>query len=96
MQFAEISKQLQTLTKQTNIEQSLQILLPEYLKLRIFFLKSQIAQYELKWGMNYEEFEKESVNMPDGFTEGIEKEYYEWGEKTALLQLLQQYLKEWN
>jgi len=90
-----LTDKLLQLTKQSDPETALQALIPEFLKLKIFFLKSQIAQYELRWGMSYEEFEKKSVEMPNGFTLAIEQEYYEWGEKEALLKFYQNDLKQW-
>ena len=91
----QLSEQLFKLTEKKDLEQGLHILLPEYLKLRIFFLKQQIAQFEMKWNMTYEEFEKESSKMPEGFTYEIEQEYYTWGEKVALVQHYKNLLKEW-
>lgn len=33
--------------------------------------------------------------MPDGFSYEVEQEYYNWGEKVALLQQYQKLWKEW-
>lgn len=83
------------LTKTSDLEQSLKILLPEFIKLKIYFIKQQIAQYEMKWNMSYEEFEEKSTEFPDGFTFEVEQEYYDWGEKVALVQHYKNMLKEW-
>lgn len=91
----ELSKQLFKLTEKKDFESGLKVILPEYLKLRIYFLKQQIAQFEMKWNLTYEEFEKKSVEMPEGFAFETEQEYYEWGEKVALVQHYQNLLKEW-
>ena len=91
----QLSEQLFNLTKKKDSEQAIKVILPEYLKLKIFFIKQQIAQYEMKWNMTYDEFEKESIKMPNGSSYEIEQEYYEWGEKVALVQHFQNLLKEW-
>jgi len=83
------------LTKTSDLEQSLKILLPEFIKLKIYFIKQQIAQYEMKWNMSYEEFEEKSTEIPDGFTFEVEQEYYDWGEKVAMVQHYKNMLKEW-
>ena len=71
------------------------MIFPEYIKLKIYFLKHQIAQYEMKWNMNYFEFEQKSAEMLKGFTQEIEQEYYDWGEKVALLEHYQKNLSQW-
>lgn len=83
--------QLRKLTMKNDLEQSLQDLSLDFLKLKIVTLKEQIAQYEMKWNMTYHEFEKRSVDMPNGFSEDMEHEYYNWGEKMALLEHYHQY-----
>ncbi len=49
----------------------------------------------MKWNMSYEEFEQKSTKMSDGFTYEVEQEYYDWGEKVALVQYYKKMLKEW-
>lgn len=44
------------LTQKNDLEQSLKALLPDYMKLKIFFIKQEIMRYEMKWSMTYEEF----------------------------------------
>ena len=92
---AELSEQIFKLTKKKDLEQSIKVIFPEYLKLKIYFLKHQIAQYEMKWNMTYERFEKKSIEMPNGFSQEIEQEYYDWGEKMALMQHYQKNLNTW-
>ncbi len=84
------------ITENKNLEQSLQVLLPDYLQLKLFFLKQEIFRYEMKWNMSYAEFEKTSCKRIDGFSSEIEQEYYEWGEKVALLQYYQNLKKAWT
>ena len=91
----QLTEQILKLTDKKDLEQSLKVLLPEFYKLKIYFLKSQIAQYEMKWNMTYKEFEKKSVEMPDGFSYEVEQEYYNWGEKIALVELYTKKIKEW-
>jgi hypothetical protein len=70
-------------------------LLSDYFTLKIFYISQEVIRYETKWNMSYYEFEKNSVNMPDGFSYELEKEYYEWGEKVALLEYYQKLKDEW-
>ncbi len=90
-----ITNRLYQLTDKRDIEQSITTLLPDYLKLKIYFLKQEISRYEMKWNMTYTEFEKKSKDMSDGFSYEVEQEYYDWGEKVALLQHYQKLWKEW-
>ncbi len=90
-----LTEKILKLTNAADLEQSLKMLLPEFLKLKIYFTKQQIAQYEMKWNMSYEEFEQKSTEMPDSFTFEVEQEYYDWGEKVALVQHYKKMLKEW-
>ena len=95
MVSTQLTKQLYLLTDNKDLEQSLKMLLPDYIKLKIYFIKHQIAQFEMKWNMTYNEFEKKSADIPDGFSYESEQEYYEWGEKAALLLHYQKMMKEW-
>ena len=95
MVSTQLTNQLFQLTDKKDLEQSLNTLLPEYIKLKIYFVKHQIAQFEMKWNMTYKEFEKKSVKTQDGFSYEVEQEYYEWGEKVALLQHYQKMIKKW-
>ena len=90
-----ITNQLFKLTDTRDIEKSIQSLLPEYINLKIFFLKQEISRFEMKWNMTYQDFENKSKNGEDGFTFETEQEYYDWGEKVALLQHFQNLHKEW-
>jgi hypothetical protein len=90
-----ITNQLYKLTDTRDIEKSIQSLVPEYINLKIFFLKQEISLFEMKWNMTYQDFENKSKNDADGFTFETEQEYYDWGEKVALLQYFQNLRKEW-
>ena len=76
------------------MEQALNVLLPDYFSLKIFYIQQEILRYEYKWNMTYSEFEKKSTTMPNGFTYELEKEYYDWGEKVALLEYYQKLKNE--
>ncbi len=92
---SKLSKQIFNITKKSDLEQSLKMIFPEYLKLKIYFIKFQIAQFEMKWNMTYEEFEEKTEEIPNAFSQKTEEEYYEWGEKMALLKHYQKNLNEW-
>ena len=94
MVSTQLTNQLFQLTNKKDLEQSLNTLLPEYIKLKIYFVKHQIAQFEMKWNMTYQEFEKKSTKMDEGFSFDVEQEYYEWGEKVALLHHYQKMIKK--
>ena len=90
-----ITNRLYKLTDTKDIEKSIQSLLPEYINLKIFFLKQEISQFEMKWNMTYEDFETKLKEDANGFRFDVEQEYYNWGEKVALLQHFQKLRKEW-
>ena len=84
----QLTKQLFLLTDKEDLEQSLKMLLPDYIKLKIYFIKQQIAQFEMKWNMTYTEFEEKSKDTPYGFSYELEQEYYKWGWKTGFVRTL--------
>mgnify|MGYP006268019343 CR=1 FL=1 len=92
----EVHEQLHRLTQAENAEQALQELLPDYLKLKIFFCRQEIARLEMRWGMSYETFEQASPNWESGFRFDVEKEYEYWGEQVALLAYYQKLQAEWT
>jgi len=95
MQLAELQKKIFQITEKKDMEQALNALLDEYYSLKIFYIRQEILRYEYKWNMTYGEFEKKSVEIPNGFTFELEKEYYDWGEKIALLEYYQKSKSEW-
>ena len=95
MHLAELQKKIYQITEKNNMEQALKVLLDEYLSLKIFYIRQEILHYEYKWNMTYSEFEKRSTEIPNGFNYEIEKEYYDWGEKIALLEYYQKNRQEW-
>ncbi len=94
MQLTEIQKKIYQITEKTDMEQALNALLDEYFSLKIFYIRQEILHYEYKWNMTYNEFEKKSVEMEKGFTYDLEKDYYDWGEKVALLEYYQKFKNE--
>ena len=52
-------------------------------------IQLEITQFEIRWKMTYQEFEKESIENENRFTFEMEKDYYVWSEKLALLTHLQ-------
>jgi len=50
----------------------------------------------MRWNMSYEEFENPVAEETIDFTFDTEKEYYDWGEKVALLKYYQDLRKEWT
>jgi len=95
MQLDEIQKKIYQISGKNDMEQALTALLDEYFSLKIFYIRQEILHFEYKWNMTYSEFEKISAEMADGFTYDIEKEYYDWGEKVALLEYYQRNRQEW-
>jgi hypothetical protein len=95
MQLVDIQKKIYQITEKTDMEQALNKLVDEYFSLKIFYIRQEILHYEYKWNMTYTEFEKKSTEMGNGFSFEIEKEYYDWGEKVALLEYYQKFKNEW-
>ncbi len=91
-----IKEELTKITKEDSMEKSLKKIIPDYIQLKIFYLKQEINRYELKWSMNYTEYEQKTANNPDLTKWEAEKEYYDWGEKVALLDYYQKLQKEWS
>ncbi len=91
-----INDRLFQLTAKHDIEQSIMSILPEYINLKIFYIRQEILRYETKWNMTYSEFEVLSKELPDGFSFEMEQEYYDWGEKVALLDHFQKLREEWS
>ncbi len=95
MILTEVQNKLFQMTEKNDLEQALNVILPDYFSLKIFYIKQEILRYEHKWNMTYVEFEKNSTDMPNGFSYETEKEYYDWGEKVALLEYYQKLKCEW-
>lgn len=96
MVSAAINERLFRLTAKEDIEQSIMSILPEYINLKIYYIKQEILRYETKWNMTYVEFESRSTDFADGFSYEVEQEYYDWGEKVALLEYYQKLREEWS
>lgn len=96
MVSATINDRLFRLTAKKDIEQSILSILPEYINLKIYYIRQEILRYETKWNMTYKEFESKSTELPDGFSQELEQEYYDWGEKVALLEYYQKLREEWS
>ncbi len=77
---SDVQQIFESITGQNDINKAFQELIKDYVQAKIFQLRVQITQLELKWGLSYEEFEKESVKWENGSSYEIEQEYYQWGE----------------
>lgn len=91
----DIQRIFEDITGQEDINKAFNELIEDYIKAKIFQLKIQLTQMELKWGMSYEEFEKESINFPNGSSYEIEQEYYNWGEIVTELEHFNKLIKQW-
>ncbi|GEM_PF-6171641 len=92
----EIIEKICLLTGENNAEKALEFIVVDYLSLKIEQLQNKISFFESKWKMNYEEFEKKSVEMSDGFSYTTEKEYLEWGETVAALKYYSKIKEQWT
>ena len=92
----DIQKIFEDITGQEDINKAFNELIEDYIKAKIFQLKIQLTQIEIKWGMTYEEFEKESVNFPNGSSYEIEQEYYKWGEIVTELDHFKKLITQWS
>jgi len=95
MALTEVQDKIFQLTEQTDLSRALTVLLTDYFALKVFYLRQEILRYEYKWNMTYFDFEKKSIDLPNGFSYELEKEYYDWGEKVALLEYYQKLKHEW-
>jgi len=74
-------------TQTPDIEAALWKVLSEYLDLKSDKLSEQIAEFEQKWGMSFEEFSrrcKERELEKDAYSYEVEKDFWEWEKALTL------------
>jgi hypothetical protein len=74
-------------TQTPDIEAALWKVLSEYLDLKSNKLSAQIAEFEQKWGMSFEEFSsrcKERNLEKDAYSYEVEKDFWEWEKALTL------------
>lgn len=93
--ISEIQKIFEKLTGQNDVNKALQELIIDYIRAKEFQLSVQNTQYEIKWGLSYNDFETESAKWENGSSYEIEQEYYNWGEVITELAHFKNLAKEW-
>ena len=93
--ISDIQKMFENITGHSDINVAFSELIKDYIHSKEFQLKVQNAQYEIKWGLTYNEFEKESAKWENGSSYEIEQEYYNWGEIISELQHFKNLALQW-
>lgn len=91
-----IEQQILEFTKAETINDALGIVFKDYIKYKLFYLKSENNRYEIKWGMTFIEFEKKTPDMTDGMTYETEQEYYQWEAVITELDYFNNMLGKWK
>ena len=95
MQISDVQKIFEDITGKQDINIAVNELMKDYILAKVFQLKVQNAQFEIKWGLNYNEFEQESSKWENASTYEIEQEYYNWGELITELEHFNKLAKQW-
>jgi len=83
------------LTKAKTFDIALDTLFKDYMRYKLYFLKSENNRYEIKWGMSFEEFEEKSPNMKNGMSNETEQEYYQWEAVMTELEYFRTRMQQW-
>lgn len=84
------------LTGQSRPDLALSLALKDLVRLRIKEAKSQIAEFEKKYSMSFQEFEAawKDGKIADPYSHPIEQDYFEWEAYVSELEGLQE-MSEW-
>jgi hypothetical protein len=77
---------LEEITSLSDINLAFNKLMTDFLYAKIFQLKVQNAEFEIKWGLTFDEFETESGQWENAAEYELEQEYYNWAEIITELQ----------
>ncbi len=75
-------------TQTPDLETALWKVLSEYVELKVVALKQQIARFEHKWGMSFEEFSqrcREGTLETDPYSWEAEQDFWAWEKAVTLL-----------
>ena len=95
MHISDVQKIFEDITGKKDINIAVNELMKDYILAKVFQLKVQNTQFEIKWGLTYNEFEKESSKWENGSSYEIEQEYYNWGETITELEHFNKLSKQW-
>ncbi len=79
-----------------NLSEALSVLYPDYIKLKLYYLNNEKAQFETKWKMTFAAFEQFTQNNENGSSYEIEQEYYEWEAIVTELEHYTNLQNKWN
>ena len=95
MHVSDVQKIFENVTGQQDVNIAIHKLMKDYILAKVFQLKVQNTQYEIKWSLTYNEFEQESAKWENGSSYEIEQEYYNWGEIITELEHFNKLSKQW-
>lgn len=91
-----VQQQIINLTNETDFDNALGVVFKDYIRYKLYYLRSENNRLETKWGMTFDEFEKKSPEMEDGMSFDMEQAYYQWEAIITELEHLKNKLKQWT
>jgi hypothetical protein len=93
-----LSEILVKTTHSKDLDDALNKILSEYLELKLKTLNETINTYQMKWGMNFKEFEKsikDKTLKKDVYSFDTEKDFWQWEEAETLRKHYEEIKKQW-
>ena len=87
-----IQEQILQLTQANDYDNALNIVVKDYIKYKLYYLKNENNRFEIKWGATFDEFEKNKDNT----TYEHEQEYYQWEAVVTELDYFKNMLYKWK
>ncbi len=83
-------------TQEANPGRAFAKVMTEYVRLKIYWLKSENMRFENIFGMDFYQFEAESALWENAATYELEKQYYEWSSIISEIQFYTELLNKWS
>lgn len=83
-------------TQETNTGKAFATVMTDYVRLKIYWLKTENARHESIWGMDFYQFETQSATWENAASYELEKQYYEWSSVVSELQFYSELLSKWS
>ena len=93
-----LSEVLVKTTQSKDIDDALNKIFSEYLELKLKKLQQTIEEFEKKWNMSFEKFNKgikENTLKADIYSFDTEKDYWQWEEAVTLRKHYEEIKGEW-
>ncbi len=94
--FTDITQVMHLFSEETNPGKALAIILTDYVRMKMYWLKTENARYESKWGFDFFQFEKDSAHWENAGAYELEKEYYEWSTVISELKFYKDLQEKWS